>query len=131
MDEVLTFLLDNQPFYIANVDGTIPKVRPFGFAMNFEGKLYFGTSNQKQVYKQLQANPNIEISTTSKTGQWLRLNGKAVFNTSRKTKQAALEAMPLLKKMYSVDDSIFELFYIEEGEATFADMKGTSRTITL
>jgi uncharacterized pyridoxamine 5'-phosphate oxidase family protein len=131
MNEVLTFLLDNKTFYIATVEGNIPKVRPFGFVMEFEGKLYFGTSNQKPVYKQLKANPNFEISTTSKTGDWLRLKGKAVFNSNQKTKQAALDVMPALSKMYSVDDSIFELFYIEDGEATFNDMKGSSRTITL
>jgi uncharacterized pyridoxamine 5'-phosphate oxidase family protein len=97
----------------------------------YEGKLYFSTSNQKQVYKQLQANPHFEVSTTSKTGEWLRLHGKAVFNTTKQTKQAALAAMPMLSRMYSVDDSIFELFYIEDAEAVFNDMKGASRTIRL
>jgi uncharacterized pyridoxamine 5'-phosphate oxidase family protein len=131
MNEVLAFLSENKIFYLATVEGNIPKVRPFGFAMEFEGKLYFGTSNQKPVYKQLKANPNFEISTTAKTGDWLRLKGKAVFNSNPKTKQAALDAMPGLSRMYSVDDSIFELFYIEDGEATFNDMKGSSRTVTL
>lgn len=131
MDEVLTFLQDNPVFYLATVEGNIPKVRPFGFAMNFEGKLYFCTSNQKPVFRQLSANPNFEVCTTSKTNEWLRLKGKAVFNTTRQTKQAALDAMPMLKNMYSVDDSLFELFYIENAEATFSDMKGGSRTIKL
>ncbi len=131
MNEVFKFLTDNSIFYLATVDGAIPKVRPFGFVMDFEGKLYFGTSNQKNVYKQLKTNPYFEVSTTSKTGEWLRLKGKAVFNTTRQTKQAALDAMPSLSKMYSIDDSIFEVFYIENAEATFNDMKGASRTIKL
>ena len=131
MDEVLAFLKDNPVFYLATVEGNIPKVRPFGFAMNFEGKLYFCTSNQKPVFRQLKANPNFEVCTTSKTNEWLRLKGKAVFNTTRQTQQAALDAMPMLKNMYSVDDSLFELFYIEGAEATFSDMKGGSRTIKL
>lgn len=131
MNEVLKFLTDNPTFYIATVDGDLPKVRPFGFVMEFEGKLYFGTNNQKDVYKQLKANPHFEISTTSETGEWLRLKGTAVFNTNRQTKQAALEASPFLGRMYSVDDSIFELFYIENAEATFRDMKGASRTVKL
>ncbi len=130
MEEVLNFLTENPIFYLATVDGATPKVRPFGFIMNFEGKLHFGTSNQKPVYRQLQANPSIEISTTSKTGEWIRLKGKAVFNTSKQSKQAALDKMPRLATMYSVDDSIFELFYIENAEATIQDMKGNSKTIT-
>ncbi len=131
MNEVLAFLTDNPIFYLATVDGDIPKVRPFGFVMDFEGKLYFGTNNQKPVYKQLKANPHFEVSTTSKTGEWLRLKGEAVFNTNKNTKQAALDTMPSLSKMYSVDDSIFEVFYIANAEATFSDMKGTSRIIKL
>jgi len=131
MNEILKFLTDNPIFYIATVEGNIPKVRPFGFVMDYEGKLYFGTSNQKPIYKQLTSNPNFEVSTTSKTGEWLRLKGKAVFNTNKETKQAALNAMPGLSKMYSVDDSIFEVFYIEDAEATFNDMKGASHTIKL
>jgi len=132
MDEVLKFLTDDPSvFYIATIDGDMPRVRPFGFAMIHEGKLCFCTSNQKKVYKQLKANPNFEISKTAKDGEWLRLNGKAVFNTTKQSKQAALEAMPMLGKMYSVDDSIFEIFYIENAEATFCNMKGASRTIKL
>ncbi|MCE5287558.1 MAG: pyridoxamine 5'-phosphate oxidase family protein [Pelosinus sp.] len=131
MDEVLAFLKDNRVFYLATVDGSIPKVRPFGFVMKFEGKLYFGTSNEKAVYKQLKTNPNMEISTTTPDGEWLRLSGKAVFNTTRQIKELALEAMPMLKNMYSVNDDIFELFYIEDATAIFQDMKGCSRTIKL
>jgi uncharacterized pyridoxamine 5'-phosphate oxidase family protein len=131
MDEILQFLTDNPTFYLATVDGNIPKVRPFGFVMNFEEKLYFATSNQKNVFRQLKANPNFEVSTTSKTGEWLRLKGKAVFNTNKQTKQAALDTMPFLASLYSIEDSIFELFYIEAGEATFNSMNGASRAVKL
>jgi uncharacterized pyridoxamine 5'-phosphate oxidase family protein len=131
MNEVLKFLKDNPTFYLATVDGNIPKVRPFGFVMEFEGKLYFATSNQKDVYKQLKANPHFEVSTTSQTGEWVRLKGEAVFNTTKQNKQAAFDAAPFLSTMYSVDDTIFELFYITDAEATFNDMTGASRTIKL
>lgn len=130
MDEVLKFLTDNRVFYVATVDGNMPRVRPFGFVMNYEGKLCFCTSNQKDVYKQLQANPNFEISATSQDGaQWIRLKGKAVFITSRESKKAALDTMPALRNMYSEDDEIFEIFYIDQAEATFADLQGNSRTV--
>jgi uncharacterized pyridoxamine 5'-phosphate oxidase family protein len=131
MDEVLKFLTDNHTFYLATVDGNLPKVRPFGFVMKFEGKLYFCTNNQKNVYKQLKANPYFEVSTTAPDGKWIRLKGKAVFNSTPAVKTKALELSPNLGKMYSVADSIFELFYIEDGEATFCSMKGESKTIKL
>jgi uncharacterized pyridoxamine 5'-phosphate oxidase family protein len=131
MQEVLAFLQDNAVFYLATVDNGRPRVRPFGFVMGYEGKLYFSTNNQKQVYRQLSENPYFEISTAAKNGEWLRLRGKAVFDTNRRTKQAALAAMPMLGKMYSVDDSVFELFYVDEAEAAFYDLQGMTRTVAL
>lgn len=132
MDEVLKFLRDSKVFYVATVDGNLPRVRPFGLVMIYDGKLCFCTNNQKDVYKQMQANPNIEISATSPDGmEWIRLRGKAVFNTTRESKKAALEVSPSLRDIYSEDDDIFETFYIDQAEATFADMKGNSRTVKL
>jgi uncharacterized pyridoxamine 5'-phosphate oxidase family protein len=131
MEEVLQFLKDNPIFYIATVDGDTPKVRPFGFAMKYDGKLCFCTNNQKDVYKQLKANPKFEISVASKTGEWLRLKGKAVFITSRESKKAALDTMPSLRNLYSEEDSIFEIFYADEAEATFYGMSGPVKTVKI
>ena len=131
MDEVLKFLKEYGPFYIATVDGDRPKVRPFGFVMKYDGKLWFCTNNRKNVYKQLKENPYFELSATSPDNKWIRLSGKAVFATTPEIKAKALEESPRLSKMYSVDDTIFELFYIEEGEATFSSMTGEARTIKI
>jgi uncharacterized pyridoxamine 5'-phosphate oxidase family protein len=128
--EVYKFLSENSPFYVATIDGDKPKVRPFGFVMLHEGKLWLSTNNQKDVYKQLKANPYIEICTSKNRNDWLRVKGKAVFNATPTIKAKALEERPTLKKMYSsVDNPIWELFYIEEGEATFSNMAGDSRTV--
>ena len=128
MHEVLAFLKECGTFYLATIDGDQPRVRPFGLAMEFDGRLCFCTNNQKEVYKQMQANPNIEISATSKTGQWLRLRGKAVFNTTRASRQAALDTVPSLKSMYSVDDAIFEIFYIDNAIADICSFGGPKKT---
>ena len=42
MDEVVKFLEENPVFYIATVDGDVPKVRPFGFFLKHQQKLFFG-----------------------------------------------------------------------------------------
>lgn len=131
MKEVLKFLTDNEVFYFATVEGDKPRVRPFGFVMEYEGKLWFCTSNQKNVYKQLQANPYFEITTASPDGKWIRLRGKAVFNSTPAAKAKALEVSPELTNIYSVDDDIFEVFYVEDGEATFCSLSGESRTVKL
>lgn len=63
--------------------------------------------------------------------RWIRLSGKAVFCTTKDTKSKALDTMPILKNMYSVDDDIFEIFYIENAIATFCSMNGDSKTVNL
>lgn len=131
MNEVLEFLLNNPTFYIATMDGDQPRVRPFGAVMKFEDKLYFTTNNTKPVFKQLTTNPKVEISTTSPKGEWIRLTGKAVVDSRREVKEAMLEAAPMLKNMYSLDDDIFELFYLKDAVATFSSFTSAPKTISL
>ena len=42
---------------MATVEGDQPRVRPFGTAHIFEGKLYIQTGKTKDVSKQIHANP--------------------------------------------------------------------------
>ncbi len=122
---------ENPIFFLATTDGDQPRVRPFGFVMEFEKKLCFGTSNQKDVFKQMKANPKVELSASSTDGRWLRLAGTVSFIPDKKAKEKALEVMPALKNMYSADDGIFEIFAIENAVATFCSMAGENRKVTL
>ena len=67
MSKVVEFLKENPVQYLATVgrDGKA-KCRPFMFIGEMEGKLWFCTNNTKDVYKDMLANPEIEISTSSK-----------------------------------------------------------------
>ncbi len=114
MKEVLDFLTANKVFFLATADGDTPHVRPFGFVMDCGGKLAFCTSNQKNVCKQLAANPKVEISCVDAQGNTLRICGKAVFATSEETQRKALEVMPSLGNMYAVGDGKFEVFYLDD-----------------
>lgn len=46
---------------MATVKGDQPRVRPFGTAHIFEGKLYIQTGKVKDVSKQIHTNPKVEI----------------------------------------------------------------------
>lgn len=129
MNEVLNFLNECGVFFVSTVDGNQPKVRPFNFVMDYNGKLCFGTNNKKLVYSQLTANPNIEISAITKDLRWIRLSGKAVFCTTKDTKAKALDTMPMLEQWYSVDDDILEIFYLENAVATFCSINGDNKTV--
>lgn len=131
MNEVLKFLNECAVFFVSTVEGDQPRVRPFSFVMEYADTLCFATSNQKPIYSQLMANSNVEISASTTDGRWVRLSGKAVFCTSKESKNQALEIMPMLKNMYSVEDEIFEIFHLDNAVANFYSMQGDFKTITL
>ena len=132
MNEVLEFLTSNPTFYLATIDGDQARVRHFGAVMKYEDKLYFATNNKKPVFKQLVANPKVEISTTSPKGEWIRLSGNAVVDSRSEVKTAMLEAVPSLKRMYKSDDNIFEVFYLTNAVAVFNSFSSTEpKTVQL
>lgn len=126
MKEVIQFLNDNAVQYFATVglDGR-PKVRPFQFMLEKEGRLYFCTSNMKEVYKELQNNSYVELVASSKEFAWMRLSGKGVFSNDLEIKATIIEANPLLKSIYqTAENPVFEIFYLEEAQAVIADFSG-------
>ena len=59
---IVTFLQENPVQYLATVGRNgKAKCRPFMFSGELDGKLWFCTNSTKDVYKDMQANPNIEI----------------------------------------------------------------------
>ena len=135
MKEVLKFLEDHRPFYLATIDGPQARVRPMGFVMEFEGRLYFGAGDQKEVCRQMKASPQVEISTTNISAPdspWLRLTGRVVFDDRPELWAAALKIMPRLADIYPETGSArFAAFYLQEAEAVFYDMKGTVRQVKI
>ena len=118
MDETYEFLKKCGTFYIATEEGNQPRVRPFGVVNIFENKLYIQTGKSKNVSKQMQINPNVEICAFM-DGTWIRLEGKVVRDDRREAKQSMLDANPILKNMYSADDDNTEVLYFENAKATF------------
>ena len=119
MDKVLKFLKDAETYYLATVEGDQPKVRPFGTAHIFEGKLYIQTGKVKDVSKQLHQNPKAEICAF-KNGEWLRVSGKLIEDDRNEERQSMLDAYPSLQKMYKADDGNTEVFYFENATAIFS-----------
>jgi uncharacterized pyridoxamine 5'-phosphate oxidase family protein len=120
MNTAYEFLKANPVFHLATVDGTKARVRPFGFSMIRNKALYFCTNKTKDVYKQLQKNPDIEISGMGADNTWLRIRGRIAFDDSRAAKVQAFEEAPMLLRIYpkGADDEIFVTFYFTEAQAT-------------
>lgn len=128
IDEVCSYLQEAQTYYLATTDGDQPRVRPFGTAHIFEGKLYIQTGKVKDVAKQIEANPKFELSVFSK-GTWIRVWGKLVEDPRIEAQESMLEANPSLKSMYAAGDGNTVVYYIEDGQATFSSFTSAPRTV--
>lgn len=126
MNEVVKFLNENPVQYLGTTDKAgKPKVRPFQFMLEKGGKLYFCTSNQKEVYAEIKNNSYIELCTSSPNFAWVRLSGKVVFSDDINTKAVVIEHSPLVKSIYKTPyNPHFEIFYLENAKAVIADFSG-------
>ncbi len=125
MEKMLEFLKDAGVFYYASVDGDKPRVRPFGFFMELNGKFYVAMGKQKESYKQSLANPNIEICAMNKKMQWIRIRGVAVPDDTEETYAKAFEHSPNLKMLYNEQTgNVLGIFWLKDGYAEIADMQG-------
>jgi uncharacterized pyridoxamine 5'-phosphate oxidase family protein len=117
MEEILRYLKECGTFFLATVEGDQPRVRPFGVVAEFDGKLYIATNNQKNVYRQMLANPRVEISAMNH-GTWLRLEARAHRDDRRSARERMLEENPSLNRTYRVDDGRFEVLCLEDATAS-------------
>lgn len=125
MNEVTAFLQENPVQYLATVgrDGKA-KCRPFMFCFEQDGRLWFCTNNQKDVYKDMQTNPYIEVSISSPSYAWIRLSGRAVFENNMAVKEGCMNN-PIVKSQYqTADNPIFTVFYLAEARAVISDFSG-------
>ena len=125
MKDVIEFLTNNPVQYFGTVGiDNKAKCRPFMFSGEHEGKLWFCTSHNKDVYAELQTNPYIEVTTSSSSYAWIRINGKAIFENNVKVKEMCFEN-PIVSDIYqTIDNPTFEVFYIEDARAVIADFSG-------
>ena len=131
VEEVCAFLKQCEVYYLATVEGNQPRVRPFGTAAIFEGKLYIQTGKVKNVSKQIQANPKVEICAyNAASGQWLRVAATLVDDPRVAAKQFMLDAYPSLKGMYSAEDANTQVLYLKDATATFSSFSGEPKILT-
>ena len=128
MQEVCTFLKEAGVYFLATCEGDQPRVRPFGTAHIFEGKLYIQTGKSKEVSKQIQADPKVEICAFM-AGKWLRVAGTLVRDDRVEAKASLLDAYPTLKGMYSAEDDNTEVLYFKNATATFSSFTEAPRTV--
>ena len=130
MEEVYEFLKNCGTFFIATIDGDQPRVRAFGVVNIFEDKLYVQTGKIKNVSKQIQANPKVEISATL-DWKWIRISWELVRDDRVEPKKAMLDRYPELRGMYDENDHNTEVLYFKNATATIYSFTEDPKVIEL
>lgn len=110
------------------MEGDQPRVRPFGTAHIFEGKLYIQTGKVKATSRQLMANPKAEICAFH-GGTWVRIAGELVEDDRAEARKSMLDAYPSLRKMYDENDGNTQVFYFRNATANFSSFTSPPETI--
>lgn len=129
MQKVCDFLKAAEVYYLATAEGDQPRVRPFGTAHIFEGKLYIQTGKKKPVSRQLAENNKAELCAF-KNGTWLRVAGELIEDDRLEAKKSMLDAYPMLRGMYDENDGNTQVFYFKNATATFSSFNAAPETIT-
>lgn len=129
MERVCEFLKNAGTYYLATVEGDQPRVRPFGTAHIFEGKLYIQTGKVKPVSKQIANDPKVEICAFN-GGKWLRLAGELVEDDRVEARRSMLDAYPTLRHMYDENDGNTQVFYFKNATATICSFKDAPEVIS-
>ncbi len=105
MDEVVEMLNRFPMQYIGVIgkDGK-PKVKPFEFKYEENGKLWFDVLKNQETYRELMVHPYVEITVADReTTQWIRIDGKVRFVDNDAVRRKVIAASPILRKVCGGD----------------------------
>ncbi len=129
MNEVLEFLKKCHTYYLATVENDQPRVRPFGTAELFEGRIYIQTGKVKPVYQQLKENPKAELCCFD-GANWLRIKCELIEDDRIEAKKDMLDKNPNLRNMYNEKDDNTAVFYMQNVTATFSSFTAEAKVVT-
>lgn len=109
ISEVVTYLQNAGVMFLASFDGVKPHVRPVGFIMEHNERLYLSTGVDGSIYNDLKANANIELAAMHATLPMhrIRVSGKANFNISQDVMDKYYELNPAMKETIGI--CVYEL----------------------
>ncbi|HED0425139.1 TPA: pyridoxamine 5'-phosphate oxidase family protein [Campylobacter jejuni] len=116
VEKISEFLTQAKVFTFLTVDNGQPKGRPFGFHLVDGDRIYFGTATFKNCFKQLSADPHVEVMAVN-DGKFMRYDGLAKIVKDDALLAKVHEAMPQLKETYDKNGWEIVLFYLENGHA--------------
>ncbi len=128
LSTICDFLNEAGTYYLATAEGDQPRVRPFGTILLYDGKLCIQTGKKKDVAKQIDRNPKVELCAFT-GGKWLRIAGEMRELDDRDARVAMLDRHPELKAMYDPDDGNTAVYCFTQGKATLASFTAPPETL--
>lgn len=105
MQRALDFLKAHNEIALATCEGNRPKLRLFQIMKQEGTHLFFSTSPEKAVYRQLLENPNIEVLATDNRIS-VRCEGSVNFDVSDDVKRWIYDNNPVLPRLYTSYDKL-------------------------
>jgi pyridoxamine 5'-phosphate oxidase len=122
--EILDFITKNSVAYMATVEGKKPHVRAMGTYRADENGIVFSMQAVKDVYKQIEKNPEVELCYFA-NGVQVRVAGKfdIMKTLSEALKKEMLEKRPFLKPQIDEKGWDFvKVMTLKNAKATVLDM---------
>ena len=118
-------------FYLATVDGYLPRVRPLGFSMWYNGHLCIAIGKHKAAYKQLLDNTNLELCAANDRGEWLRVQGTANFDNTPPGRAGGVQGhAPSWPDMYNDESGLkLGIVYLDHLSAKLFSMSGVVKDL--
>ncbi len=123
MERALQFLRTHKDVALATSEGNIPKLRIFRVMKQEGNVLYFATSEQKAVWRELRKNPNVELIAYEGNIS-VRCSGMVNFNVEDATKRWIYEHNDVLQRLYTSYDQM-AYFCLPIAEMDYYDLQPT------
>lgn len=101
MKEILDFLSQNKYGSLATCDNGKADVRPFEVVFHCDRGVFFYTSAEKDVFKQLNANPNISFCATDQNYNYAKVSGSVSFSNDNEDKTKIIANSQFAQKMFA------------------------------
>jgi uncharacterized pyridoxamine 5'-phosphate oxidase family protein len=123
--DCIKFATENPICFLATADRDQPRVRSLALWFANENGFYFSLLSPKQVYKQLKANPKVEVCFYNNPpdlmdAKQMRVTGKVEFVDEEKLQKKATEDMAAIEQLIGKPvGHLCRILRVHSGEAWF------------
>ena len=119
----MQFLREHNEIAFATCAGNLPKIRVFQIMRQEGTQLFFATSAQKEVYRQLQVNPKVEILASADKVS-VRCVGMVNFDVPDEIQRWIYDNNEVLSRLYTSYDKL-AYFCLPIAEMNYYDLRPT------